>query len=186
MSRSHPFAAVSALFAVLAVTLLTAPTSEAGSKPEDVFAGKVIVTANRLPLHFSSPGAFITAINKAKTDRIWPKEEKGNDQASWSLEYIAFFAQPLNDSEVNVKFFEITGGNHRFVAGDEQYTRERGTRIFASNITLGTPEFEVNKKYMMTVETRSRIIASATFWLRGKGPNYSGKVEFSDQDAKGK
>jgi hypothetical protein len=180
MSRSSLFAAAAC------AALLVASPSQAGNKPEDVFKGKVIITASRLPLHFSSSGAFIAALNKAKTDRIWPKEEKGNDSASWNVEYIAFFGQPLNDNEVNVKFFEITGGTHRFVAGDQQYTRERGTRIFASNITVGTPEFEVNKKYMMTVETRSRIIASTSFWLRGKGPNYSGKVEFSDQEAKGK
>ena len=38
----------------------------------------------------------------------------------------------------------------------------------------------------MTMESRRRVIASTTFWLRGKGPNYSGKVEFSDDEAKGK
>jgi hypothetical protein len=182
MHRSRTLAPA---LAVVCLSLLAAGRDgEAGSKPEDVFKGKVIITPNRLPLRFPSPAAFIAAIQKAKTDRIWPKEEKGNDQASWSLEYIAFFAQPLNDNEVNVKFYEITNGGQRFVAGDEQYTREKGTRIFASSITLGTPEFEVNKKYMMTVETGRRVIASTAFWLRGKGPNYSGKVEFSDDEAK--
>ena len=170
----------------LFLALFFAPAADAGgSKPEDVFKGKVIVTANRLPLRFPSAGAFISAVNKAKTDRLWPKEEKG-EHATWNLEYIAFFAAPLNDNEVNVKFYEITHGGQRYVAGDEQMTRERGTRIFASNITLGTPEFEVNKKYYMTVESNRRIIASTMFWLRGKGPNYSGKVEFTDEDAKGK
>jgi hypothetical protein len=169
---------------VLMALLCPAGGEAGGSKPEDVFAGKIIITANRLPLRFPSAGAFIQAVNKAKTDRVWPKEEKGNDHVSWNVEYIAFFSQPLNDREVNVKFFDITGGGHRFVAGDEQYQREKGTRIFASNITLGTPEFEVNKRYMMTVETGRRIIASTMFWLRGKGPNYSGKVEFTDEETK--
>jgi hypothetical protein len=173
------------LFSLFVALMFGSAAQAGGSKPEDVFRGKVIVTANRLPLRFPSAGAFISAINKAKTDRIWPREEKG-EHATWNLEYIAFFASPLNDNEVNVKFYEITGGGQRFVAGDEQMTRERGTRIFASNITLGTPEFEVNKKYYMTVESGRRIIATTMFWLRGKGPNYSGKVEFSDDEAKGK
>jgi hypothetical protein len=172
------------LAAVSLSLLMVVPRGEAASKPEDVFKGKVVITANRLPLRFPSASAFVAAIQKARTDRIWPKEETGNDHAVWNLEYIAFFAAPLNDNEVNVKFYEITHGGQRFVAGDEQYTRERGTRIFASSIKLGTPEFEVNKKYMMTVETRSRVIASTSFWLRGKGPNYNGKVEFSDDEAK--
>jgi hypothetical protein len=117
---------------------------------------------------------------------VWPQEEKGNDHAVWSVEYIAFFAQPLNDNEVSLKFFDITGGTHRYVAGDQQYTRDKNTRTLASNILVSKPNFETNKRYMMTIESRRRVIASTTFWLRGKGANYSGKVEFSDEEVKGK
>ena len=168
---------------VLQAVLAPAPVAEA-AKPEDVFKGKVVIMKSRLPTRFSSASAFITAIHKARTDRVWPKEEKGDDHAVWNVEYIAFFAQPLNDNEVNVKFFDITGGTHRFVAGDEQYTRERGSRIFASSIELAKPVFDTNRRYMMTVESGRRILATTTFWLRGKGPNYSGKVEFSDAETK--
>jgi hypothetical protein len=183
-TRTISIALASVFASVLALGLFTVAAHAA--KPEDVFKGKVIITKDRLPTRFTSANAFIAQIQRARTDKIWPKEEKGDDHAVWSLEYIAFFAQPLNDNEVNVKFFEITGGQHRFVAGDEQYTRERGSRIFASNIQLARPEFEVNKRYLMTVESGRRTLAMTTFWLRGKGPNYSGKVEFSDDDAKGK
>jgi hypothetical protein len=154
------------------------------AKPEDVFKGKIIITKDRLPTRFASPGAFIAAVQKARVDRVWPKEEKGDDHAVWLVEYIAFFAQPLNDNEVNLKFWEVSGGSQRYVAGDEQFTREKGTRIFASNITLAKPEFEQNKRYLMTLESGRRMLANTTFWLRGKGPNYSGKVEFSDEEAK--
>jgi hypothetical protein len=82
-----------------------------------------------------------------------------------------------------VKFYDITQGK-KFVAGDPQYTRERGSRIFGSSIDLGKPEFDVRKHYEMTIESRGQIIATTTFWLLGKGANYSGKVEFSDADAK--
>lgn len=156
------------------------------AKPEDVFKGKIILTASRLPTRFPSPAAMIAAIQKAKTDKIWPKEEKGNDHAVWKIEYIAFFAQPLNDNELTLKFWELAGGTQRYVAGDEQYTREKGSRLFASSIEITKPDFEQNKKYMMTLETGRRVLASTIFWLRGKGPNYSGKVEFSDDEAKGR
>jgi hypothetical protein len=162
------------------------PSVALAAKPEDVFKGRIIITKDRLPSKFASAGAFIAAVQKAKTDRVWPKEEKGNDHAVWMLEYIAFFAQPLNDNEVNLKFWEVSGGSQRYVAGDEQFTREKGTRIFASNITVAKPEFETNKKYLMTLESGRRVIASTTFWLRGKGADYSGKVEFSDDEAKAK
>lgn len=172
---------------VVAAALAVGLASPAwAAKPEDVFKGQIIVTASRLPSRFSSSDGFIAAVKKAKIEKVWPKEQEGNDKAVWNVEYIAFFATPLNDNEITVKFWDITDGSHRYVAGDEQYTRERGSRIFASNIELAKPEFEVNRKYMMTIESQHRRIAMTTFWLRGKGNNYSGKVEFSDDEAKAK
>jgi hypothetical protein len=171
----------------LAAFLLTsagAPSAARAAKPEDVYKGKIIITKDRLPMRFSSPGAFIGAIQAKKIDKVWPTEEKGPEQGTWNVEYIAFFAQPLTDNEIQIKFYDITGGEKKFVAGDPQYTRERGSRIFSASIQLAKPEFDVNKHYMMTIESGHRSIAMTTFWLRGKGANYSGKVEFSDEDTK--
>jgi hypothetical protein len=171
--------------ALLALTLAGGRATQAGgAKPEDVFKGRIIITKKRLPMHFSSAGAFIQAVQASKTDKLWPTEEDGPDKGVWNVEYIAFFAQPLNDSEIQVKFYDISSGK-KYVAGDAQYTRERGSRIFSSSIELAKPEFDVRKHYMMTAESRGRIIATTTFWLLGKGANYSGKVEFSDSEAKG-
>lgn len=155
-----------------------------GGKPEDVFKGKIIITKDRLPLRFSSPGAFISALRSKQIDKVWPVEEKNADQGLWRLEYIAFFAQPLDDNEIQLKFYDITGGEKRFIAADPQYTREKGSRIFGSSIELTKPDFDVNKHYMMSIYSRGHAIASTSFWLRGKGANYSGKVEFSDEDAR--
>ena len=177
---------VSVLALAFAAVTLTLSGAAGAAKPEDVFKGKIIITKNRLPMRFSSPGAFVSALQKAKIDKIWPTEEHGADQGEWNLEYIAFFAQPLNDSEIQVKFYDITNGDKKFVAGDPQLTRERGSRIFGASIKLDKPTFDVRKHYMMTVESRGRVLASTTFWLLGKGANYSGKVEFSDQEARGK
>jgi hypothetical protein len=156
------------------------------AKPEDVFKRRIIITDSRLPTRFASQGAFIQAVHRASIDKIWPQEEKGNDHAVWKLEYIAFFAQPLNDNEITVKFWELGLGSPRFVAGDEQYTREKGSRIFSASIVVAKPEFETNKQYRMTIESGNRVLAETKFWLRGKGPKYSGKVEFSDEEAKQK
>jgi hypothetical protein len=169
--------------ATILCVLLFAIGAEA-AKPEDIFKGRIVITANRLPTRFGSQGAFVSAVRSQSIDKVWPKEEKGNDHAIWKLEYIAFFSQPLNDNEITVKFWEIAPGQQRYVAGDEQYIREKGSRIFASSIEVAKPDFEANKKYSMTIERGSRVLARTEFWLRGKGPNYSGKVEFSDEEAK--
>jgi hypothetical protein len=168
---------------VLAITLLAFAGTISAAKPEDVFKGKIIITKHRLPMRFSSPGAFVSALQQNKIDKIWPTEEHGDDKGVWNLEYLAFFARPLDDSEIQVKFYDITQGK-KYVAGDPQYTRERGSRIFGSSIELAKPEFDVRKHYEMTIESRGQTIATTTFWLLGKGANYSGKVEFSDSEAK--
>jgi len=170
---------------VLALLMLSFVRPAAAAKPEDVFKGKIIITKNRLPMKFSSQGAFVSALQKGRIDKIWPSEEKG-DTGKWNLEYIAFFAQPLDDSEIQVKFYDITQGEKKFVAGDPQMTRERGSRIFGASIELAKPEFDVRKHYMMTIESRGRVIAMTQFWLLGKGEQHSGKVEFSDAEAKAK
>ncbi len=171
-------------FSLVATCLLSLAGAAHAAKPEDVFKGRIIITANRLPTRFASEGAFVSALKNQNIDKVWPKEEKGNDHAVWKIEYIAFFAKPLNDNEITVKFWEIGLGQQRYVAGDEQYIRERGSRIFASSIELTKPDFETNKKYSMTIERGGRVLARTEFWLRGKGPNYSGKVEFTDEEAK--
>ena len=170
---------------VLALLVLSFVRPAAAAKPEDVFKGKIIITKNRLPMKFSSQGAFVSALQKGRIDKIWPVEEKG-DTGKWNIEYIAFFAQPLDDSEIQVKFYDITAGEKKFVAGDPQMTRERGSRIFGASIELAKPEFDVRKHYMMTIESRGRVIAMTQFWLLGKGEQHSGKVEFSDAEAKAK
>jgi hypothetical protein len=159
-------------------------TGAEAAKPEDVFKGRIIITANRLPTRFGSESAFVAAVRNQSVDKVWPIEEKGNDHAVWKIEYIAFFAKPLNDNEITVKFWEIVPGQQRYVAGDEQYMRDKASRIFASSIQLAKPEFETNKKYSMTIERGGRVLARTEFWLRGKGASYSGKVEFSDEEAK--
>src|SRR5450432_3339368 len=115
-------------------------------------------------MRFASPGAFVGALQKNKIDKIWPTEESGAEHGTWNLEYLAFFAQPLDDSEIQVKFYDITGGDKRHVAGDPQYTRERGSRIFGSSIQLAKPEFDVRKHYMMTIESKGRTIAMTNLW----------------------
>lgn len=175
---------VRVLFASVALSCVAglSSTPAQAAKPEDVFKGQVIITKKRLPTHYSSGDAFISAIRQAKTDKVWPKVQKGNDEAIWRVEYVAFFAKPLDDFEVMVKFYDVTGGMRKYIAGDAQMTRERGTRVFASDIEVAKPDFDANRKYMMVVETKGHTLASTVFWLRGKGEEYSGKVDFTEKD----
>jgi hypothetical protein len=183
-SRRRVFITASTALMMSLTSLVSAPAQAA--KPEDLFKGQVIITKKRLSSNYPSAAAFVTAIKANKTDKVWPKEQKGNDIAVWKIEYVAFFAQPLNDYEVQVKFYDVTSGPRRYVAGDAQMTRDKTSRVLAADIEVAKPDFDVNRKYMITVESKGRTIAKANFWLMGKGEFHSGKVDFSDDETGGK
>ena len=166
------------------ICFLLFTTGAEAAKPEDVFKGRIIITANRLPTRFGSQGAFIAAVRNQSDRQGLAQGGKGQRSRGVEDRVHRVLRQPLNDNEITVKFWEIGPGQQRYVAGDEQYMRDKASRIFASSIQLAKPDFETNKKYSMTIERGGRVLARTEFWLRGKGANYSGKVEFSDEEAK--
>ena len=44
----------------------------------------------------------------------------------------------------------------------------------------------MNKKYLFAIERGGKIIAKAEMMVLGEAPKYSGKVEFDEDEAKGK
>lgn len=169
---------------IAACMLLSIPVYAKGaSRVERKFRGEVLILKKRPPARFKSMGAWIGWLNRNKKTMIWPdKKVKGEKQ--WKFEFMAFFRGKLNDVEVNVKFYDITDAK-KFIAADS-YFLDRGQTIFASNMVLEKPRFSPNRRYVMYIVSakNNKTLASAKFWLRGQGEVYSGKVEFSDEDAK--
>jgi hypothetical protein len=141
---------------------------------------KVIVFTKRAPMRFASASHWVRFMNANRKQHLWPEK---NNKKEWRFEWMAFWAQPLNDLEVTVKFYDITDPVKKLIAGDSFYLEKKGQRIYASNMMLNRPRFEVNRKYEMRVLSRQRVLASTTFWLRGEKERYSGKVTFTDQEA---
>ena len=120
-------------------------------------------------MKFSSQGAFVGALQKGKIDKIWPSEEKG-DTGKWNIEYIAFFAQPLNDSEIQVKFFDITGGEKKLRRRRSAVHAREGLAHLRLQHRAG--EARVRRAQALHDDDRDRAaarIATTQFWLLGKG-----------------
>ena len=78
--------------------------------------------------------------------------------------------------------YELEYGTDSLEIHEDALTR--GDRVLFNSVVFDKEDIEGNKKYMMTIEDRRRVIASGTFILREQGPNYSGKVTFSEDEAK--
>ena len=165
----------------LAAFTFVASTAQAAKKPEDVFGGRVMCSDKSYPLESKSAAAYITQVKKQSKDRFQEDKEKGQ----WKIYYAAFFKKPLNDLEVKVTIYDVTDGSQRFIDSWEEFLTERNQRVIIGNLKLKRQEGKVNpnSKILMVMESRGQIVASASFYIIGEAKKFSGKVEFSEEEA---
>ena len=169
-----------AIFAIaLGLVLGTARSADAGRKPEDIYGGKIITAKKRIPTSAKSTRAYVKKLKKVRTNQFWENKKK----KEWKVYFAAFFKRPLNDLEVTVKFYDITTGKRHMLASFEQYLDGRGQRTVISKAILERKFFGVNKHIYMTVENRGRVLASTKFKILGEAEKYSGKVDFTEDEA---
>ena len=164
---------------ILFVTLAIAARPAAAEDPNKVFAGQIILASKRFPAQAKSPGAYIAAIRKLKQVNFM--EDKSDH--TWRIYFAAFLKTPLNDVEYVIKFYDVSGKGQPLIASSDQFTDTRGEKTIVSNIKLEKKTMGVNKEVMMTLENKGRVLASGRFKILGEGEHYSGKVDFSADDA---
>jgi hypothetical protein len=148
--------------------------------PEDVFAQKIITSAKRLPTSASSKGEYIAKLRKMSTQNF----QEDRERKRWKVFYAAFFQRPLDDLEVTVKLYDVTGGQPpKLVTSFEQYLERRGQRTFNADVVLERQFFGVNRQILMSIENRGRRLASTKFKILGQAERFTGKVDFSDEEA---
>ena len=168
-------AASIAIIALLVIAL----AEPAEANPERVFRGQILTSTKSFPTAAKSKRAYVRKLKKQRKTKFLENKAK----KSWKIYYAAFFRKPLNDLEVTVKLYDITNGRKKMINSYEQYLSERGQKSVISYITLERQYFGVNKRILMTMETRNYILAMGRFYILGKGETYSGEVDFTD-DAK--
>lgn len=157
--------------------------ARAGGKPEDLLRGQMIITDRPLPTKWSSPAAYAAQLRGMNKQSVIYDKKTGKVQ----VYYAAFFAQPVNDVQVNFVIYDITSGPRVKKGSWEAFMGRKGERVLFNSVELDKEDLEMNKRYLFAIEDRSRkIIASGTIIVRGEGPKYSGKVDFSEDEAKSK
>lgn len=170
------------IFVSAVLLIMLAGTSAIAGDPNQVFKGKIMLSTKRFPLSAKSKNAYIAAVRKQSMSNFHENKENG----TWKIYFAAFLSKPLNDVEYVIKFYELGRGTQQLLGASEAFNDERGQKTIVSNITLEKKSFGVNKQLMMTIENRGAVLASARFKILGEGERFSGKVEFSEEEAAGK
>jgi len=152
-----------------------------GTQPEDILKGQILVSDHGFPMHWSSVGGYVSSLKGQNRGTLWYDKKTGKIK----IYYAAFFAQPLNDVQVDLVIYDITNGARDRKAATEQFMN-RGDRVLFNSIEFDKEDYEMNKKYRFVIVSRGKPIATGEFILRGEGPHYSGKVTFSEDEAKQK
>jgi len=166
---------------VSSVLLIFAAGSAAAQDPNQVFKGRIMMSTKRFPLSAKSKDAYIASVRKLSQTNF----QENKDSHNWKIYFAAFLKIPLNDLEYIVKFYDIRAGQ-QLLGTSEAFNQERGQRTIVSNITLDKKSFGVNKELLMTIEYKGTVLASGRFKILGEGEKYSGKVNFSEDEAAGK
>jgi hypothetical protein len=156
-------------------------TASADDLPNRVFNGKIMTSAKRFPTTSKSQSAYVAAIKKQATSNFHEDKTDG----TWMVYFAAFLKKPLNDVEYTIKFYELGGSGQRLLGTSDQFNDERGQKTIVSKIKLEKKSFGVNKELLMTIENKGTVYASTRFKILGEGEHFSGKVNFSEDEAQG-
>jgi hypothetical protein len=164
---------------LLLLLVLAAPLYAKGPAPEDFLKGRIIISDKPLPSHWNSVGGYVAQMKALNKATLWYDKKTGK----LTVQYAAFFAKPVDDVQVVLVLYDVTNGAHNKKVETENFM-QRGDRVLFNSVEFDKEDIEGNKKYLMTLEDRHRIIASGTFILREEGPHYSGKVTFTEEETK--
>jgi hypothetical protein len=154
----------------------------AAQNPNQAFAGRIMMSSKRFPQQARSAAAYTEAIRKQSQTSF----AEAKDTHTWKIYFAGFLKTPLNDLEYVIKVYDVTGKGQQLLMSFDQFTDSRGQQTILSNLTLDKKQVGVNKELLMTMESKGKILASSKFKIVGEGPKFSGKVDFSEDDASGK
>ncbi|MCS6913363.1 MAG: hypothetical protein RMK29_02610 [Myxococcales bacterium] len=164
-------------------TLMAGPgPALAAPKPEDLLKGTMIISDRPLPTRWTNASAYAAQLRSMNRGSIFYDKKTGKAQ----VYYGAFFAQPVNDVQVNFVIYDITSGYAAKVKKGswEAFMGRKGERVLFNSVELDKEDLEMNRKYLFAIESNHRIIAKGEVILRGEAPRYSGKVEFTEEEAR--
>jgi hypothetical protein len=153
--------------------------ADKAEKPNATFAGRIMLSDKRFPQQAKSLAAFNAQVKKQSKSNFAENKEGKN----WKIHFAGFLKSPLNDVEYVVKIYELNGRGQNLLVTFEQFTDQRGQAALMSSMTLERKIVGVNKELLLTMESKGKVLASTRFKILGEGDRYTGKVNFSEDEA---
>jgi hypothetical protein len=157
-------AALPVLFALTATAL----------EPEDVFAGRMIISEHELPMEYSSARKYVKKMKQLQRTSIRLATIKTK------LYYAAFFAKPVRDVQVDVVLYDVTDGTRVKKNAWETFLASPSDRALFGNFEFDRSELAANRKYQLVIATRGRIIASGEVHLSASVVRRTQELDFSE------
>jgi hypothetical protein len=133
---------------------------------ENVFGGKVILLKKIPPTYFNTKNGFVSFLRKNKITTLY-----ANKDNEWDFKSMAFFRKSLGDYEVEMVFYDVTGGKSKsariFKDSFTQYTQDRESRSLLGRAVLTRPRFDANRKYIVEVQSHGKTVATGSFSTKG-------------------
>ncbi|MSP17414.1 MAG: hypothetical protein EXR73_12550 [Myxococcales bacterium] len=171
---------------VVAAVAAAYPQVARAAKPEQVFAGRVMMSSKSFPLQAKSPAAYIAAVKKQSVTVF----AEDTENKRWKIYYAAFFKQPVNDLEIAVEIYRQDGSAQVLVESYQQYLAKRGERVVIGSVNLQKGEnndgYPPNSRITIFFKWNGKTLASGTATITGEGRSFSGKVVFTEEEARGK
>jgi hypothetical protein len=166
---------------VMALALMIVARPASAEDPGRVFSGRIMTSTKRFPQTSKSQSQFIANVRKLQQTNFM---ENKSDH-TWTVYFLAFLKSPLNDVEYVIKFYDVTRGGQQLLGTMEEFNDERGQTSIASKMTLDKTILGVNKELLVTLENKGKVYATTRIKILGEGEKYTGKVNFSEDDASG-
>jgi hypothetical protein len=165
----------------LALVFATAATA-AAENPNQTFSGRIMASPKRFAASANSTGAYIAMIRKLSTTNFYEDKK----EHTFTIYFAGFLKTKLDDVEYVLKIYELGKAGQAMLASMDQYTDARGQQTILTKVVLKKEDVGVNKELLVTMESKGKQLAVGRIKILGEGEHFTGKVDFSDDDAKPK
>ena len=144
---------------------------------------QVFLTQARIPGGLSERGLLGFARGH-RAARLQESSEEDLNERRWHANAVFSFNRPPGDLEFHALFYDIHDGARNFVREMSVFVSDRTQRTVLHRLTLPRPTFRPNRRMEMVVTVRREEVGTLRFELAGEEVRHSGRVDFSDDEAR--